>query len=113
MWQFQPKPGHLQSPSGLSVIYEIASNALANMIAAGRIYAWILSLPEAKGPRSEAAAAYNGGTRVRGTGDNRHRRYKGIRNATAYHKSFDQHREMLDKVDQSMKRGRGGRRDKE
>src|SRR5207245_10111664 len=26
MWQFQPKPGHLQSPSGLSVIYEIASS---------------------------------------------------------------------------------------
>src|SRR5437899_6759987 len=29
MWQFQPKPGHLQSPSGLSVIYEITSSALA------------------------------------------------------------------------------------
>src|SRR2546425_8632367 len=26
MWQFQPKPGHLQSPSGLSVIYEITSS---------------------------------------------------------------------------------------
>ena len=82
------------------------TNALANMIAAGRIYAWILSLPEPTVPRSEAAAAYNGGTRVRGTGDNRHRRYKGIRSATAYQKSFDQHREMLDKVDQCMKTGR-------
>src|SRR5437870_160218 len=28
MWQFQPKPGHLQSPSGLSVIYEITSSVL-------------------------------------------------------------------------------------
>src|SRR5947209_19042737 len=28
MWQFQPKPGHLQSPSGLSVIYEITSSLL-------------------------------------------------------------------------------------
>src|SRR5437899_10785780 len=28
MWQFQPKPGHLQSPSGLSVIYEITSRQL-------------------------------------------------------------------------------------
>ena len=31
MWQFQPKPGHLQSPSGLSVIYEIASSACPNL----------------------------------------------------------------------------------
>src|SRR2546425_7797577 len=30
MWQFQPKPGHLQSPSGLSVIYEITSSVLSH-----------------------------------------------------------------------------------
>src|SRR5437879_2824038 len=33
MWQFQPKPGHLQSPSGLSVIYEIASSVLSHKFA--------------------------------------------------------------------------------
>ena len=26
MWQFHPKPGHLQSPAGLSLIYEITSS---------------------------------------------------------------------------------------
>ena len=26
MWQFQPKPDHLQPPTELSVIYEIASS---------------------------------------------------------------------------------------
>src|SRR5207302_7109241 len=31
MWQFQPKPGHLQSPSGLSVIYEIASSTAMDL----------------------------------------------------------------------------------
>src|SRR2546427_763844 len=32
MWQFQPKPGHLQSPSGLSVIYEITSSVLTTRL---------------------------------------------------------------------------------
>src|SRR2546425_2721154 len=31
MWQFQPKPGHLQSPSGLSVIYEITSSSVRHV----------------------------------------------------------------------------------
>jgi len=65
-------------------------DVLSNLLAGARYYGSMMSRYHV--PRSEAAAAYNGGIRMVGARGNRHRRYKGISDAWGYQASFDTHR---------------------
>ena len=84
------------------------SDLQANLLAGARYYAWILGLRNPAVPRSEAAAAYNGGTAWRGSRKKGtlHRVYKDKPAARAYQEAFNKHQEAFSRLDECMKTGK-------